>query len=245
MSFSMTVDDTFAFRRNLRRRSVESDASNSSFYFSMNRRGGHRRHESNMSTMSNAPPVSIYNRSFGAHASHRRNDSNTSACSTAQNFAMQGRAAWTRQSPDYSFDSVYSDFSSGNLARPGLGDRMFEMDHGVPLTSISGSPPESLAGSMMRDRTEFNQTEFDSIMDDDRRFSVAEDSLFERTGYRTSSSEDESVFGFDSSHCQIHPSRQFRPLSMMSIQSIRPGETQDDTMITVSLSFWIKHSRVN
>ncbi|TCD61190.1 hypothetical protein EIP91_008796, partial [Steccherinum ochraceum] len=255
ISMSMTVDDTFAFRRNQRRSRVDSDASNSSFYFPVNNRRGHRRHESNMSTMSNAPPVSIYNRSFGAHISHRRNDSNTSASSVAQSYAVGGRAAWARHRPDFSVDSVSSDFSGRRLGRPGLGDRMFEMDHGVPLTAISASPPESLAASLMRshasynrtefdqtgftqtefDRTEFNRTEFDSIMDDDRRYSVAEDSLFERTGYRSSvySDSDESVFGFDASHPQINPTRQFRPLSMMSVSSIRPGETQDDTMVTM------------
>ncbi|KAH8096901.1 hypothetical protein BXZ70DRAFT_895536 [Cristinia sonorae] len=238
ISLSMTVDDTFAYRRNARRSRVESDASNSSFYFPVNGRRGHRRHESNMSTVSNhAPPVSIYNRSFGAHiGQHKRNDSNTSANSVAQSYAVHGRAAWARHRPDFSVDSVSSDFSGRRLGRPGLGDRMFEMDHGVPLTAISASPPESLSGSMMRDRTEFNQTEFDSIMDaDDRRYSIAEDSLFERTGYKSegSYSEDESVFGYDGSRPQINVARQFRPLSMMSVASIRPGDAQDDTMVTM------------
>ena len=188
----------------------------------------------------------LFRSSFGAHMVHRRNDSNTSASSVAQSYAAGGRAAWARHRPDFSVDSVSSDFSGRRLARPGLGDRMFEMDHGVPLTAISASPPESLAGSMMRSRSEFdrtdfnqtgfNQTEFDSIMDDDRRYSIAEDSLFERTGYRSSSySEEESVFGYDGSHtsAQYNVARQFRPLSMMSVASLRPGETQDDTMVTV------------
>jgi serine/arginine repetitive matrix protein 2 len=73
VSIMMDIDDTFAFMENRPRRRVESDAS--SFYFraplsqphgqSFTR--GHRHRDSNMSVSSQAPPISLYNRSFGTH----------------------------------------------------------------------------------------------------------------------------------------------------------------------------------
>ena len=100
MMTSTSVDDTFSFMHNRPRKRVESDAS--SFYFkapiqSANR--GHRHHELNLSVTSQPPPVSLFNRSFGA-GQHRRNDSTTSASSVAQSYAMHGagggRAVWAR-----------------------------------------------------------------------------------------------------------------------------------------------------
>ncbi|OBZ78003.1 hypothetical protein A0H81_01654 [Grifola frondosa] len=83
MSMSTSVDDTFAFmHKDGGRQRVDSDAS--SFYFrspgashTMHPyRRGHQRHSPAVSVASNAPPVSLYNRSF---AGHRRNDSGTTA----------------------------------------------------------------------------------------------------------------------------------------------------------------------
>lgn len=39
-------------------------------------------------------------------------------------------------------DSMFSDFSGVDLVRPGLGDKMFDRDYGMPLTTNSGSPAE-------------------------------------------------------------------------------------------------------
>jgi len=142
-SMSMSVDDTFDFmHRDSRRRRVDSDAS--SFYFTAPGvtqmmhppKRGHRRQESNMSTASIAPPISIYNRSFGAH---RRNDSNSSTSSIAQSYAMfgtaGGRASWPRHRKDMSIDSILSDLSAMRLSRPGLGDKMLDSarDYRMPL----------------------------------------------------------------------------------------------------------------
>ena len=97
--------------------------------------------------MSIAPPISLYNRSFGVH---RRSDSNTSVSSVAPSYALYitngGRAAWARHHQDVSVDSVQSDFLATHLGRPGIGDKMFDTaaDQGMPLTLISTSPPESL-----------------------------------------------------------------------------------------------------
>jgi serine/arginine repetitive matrix protein 2 len=169
---------------------VESDAS--SFYFrapvpqqqgqSFTR--GHRHRDSTMSVSSQGPPISLYNRSFGTH---RRNDSSASSSSVAMSYARHGAnsgmAAWTRHRKEVSIDSVMSDFFGMHLGRPGLGDKMFNnaADLG-PLTSISASPPESAPRLHVG-----NCSSFDSIIDDEHR-SSQEDSLFEKTHYRSSMS---------------------------------------------------------
>jgi hypothetical protein len=161
-SMSLTVDDTFSFlNREPRRQQVDSDAS--SFYFRAPApiQRGHRRGESTMSVAS-GPPISLYNRSFGVH---RRNDSNASASSLANSYAVYsangGRAAWVKHRQDSSLDSALSDFSLMRLGRPGLGDKMLEsgLEHGMPLTAISASPPESTKGNNRE-----NRSSFDSIM---------------------------------------------------------------------------------
>ena len=174
-SFSMSsLDDTFSFiHRQPRRRRIDSDAS--SYYFRAsvhsqmhpyNRVSGHRRHSSSASVASLCPPISLYNRSY---AHHRRNDSTTSISSVAQSYAHGGRASWARRRPD-SVGSVLSDFSGVDLGRPGLGDKMLDsaLDHGMPLTAISASPPDSPAESeqFWNDRYA-NHTPYDSIMGPD------------------------------------------------------------------------------
>ncbi|KAI8973078.1 hypothetical protein BD414DRAFT_447875 [Trametes punicea] len=237
MSMSMSVDDTFSFiHRNKPRKRVDSDAS--SFYFrapggtqTMHPyRRGHRRGPSVLSVASNAPPVSLYNRSFGGH---RRNESNTSASSIAMSYAMHGagggRAAWAQHSRDYSVDSIMSDYSERHLGRPGLGDKMFETSHGAPLSAITASPDSAYSDP------EVNRTSWDSIMDDDNgRYTSVEDSIFDKTRNRTSVSS-ESVFGFDphAHYSRPPPSQQFRPLSIMSEMSIHSPSKEDDTMITM------------
>ena len=242
-SFSLDsdIEDTFAFMENHpRRRRVESDAS--SFYFkapSSHRHSfirGHRQRDSNMSVSSQAPPISLYNRSFGAH---RRNDSSASSSSVAMSYvrhgANGGMAAWARHRKEPSVDSIMSDFSGMHLGRPGLGDKMFNNgnDHG-PLTSISASPPESVARLHIA-----NRSSFDSILDDEQRSSM-EDSLFEKTNYRSSVSS-EFVFGDVDSHPVqggLLPPNHFRPVSVRSVGSNHSPMKEDDTMISVSSLFF-------
>ncbi|KAF9235707.1 hypothetical protein BU15DRAFT_89481 [Melanogaster broomeanus] len=250
-SFAMSnsVDDTFSFiHRQPRRTRVDSDAS--SFYF----RGSvysqihpynrsHRRHESSASVASLGPPVSRYNRSFGHH---RRGDSSTSMSSVAQSYAMcganGGRAAWARHRPNFSVDSMMSDFSGACLGRPGLGDKMLDsaLDRGMPLTAISASPPESLAGSVRseRIRSEYgNPSSYDSLMDSryELHKSAPEDSIFEKTGCRTSvSSSDSGFFGQNPSDAaEINNPPRYRPISSLSIASVHSPPKEDDTMITM------------
>ncbi|KAJ7667434.1 hypothetical protein B0H17DRAFT_254379 [Mycena rosella] len=237
VSMSINVDDTFSFlgRDPVRRRErVESDAS--SFYFKApaqpSARSGHRRRESNMSVSSQGPPVSFYNynRSFG-NQRLSENDTSTSGSSLAHQYATYGanggRAAWAKHQQNESMDSVMSDYSFARLGRPNLGDKMFDADHGMPLSAISASPPESHSGLR-------NRSSFDSIIDEERRSSM-EDSLFEKTGHRSSMSSD-SVFGYDDHNIpngHLLPPTQFRPLSMLSMNSIHSPMKEDDTMISM------------
>ncbi|KAF5393347.1 hypothetical protein D9757_000790 [Collybiopsis confluens] len=263
-SFSTSIDDTFSFLKHapLRKR-VASDAS--SFYFSASALSnkGHRRRESNMSVVSQGPPISLYNRSFG----HRRGDSSTSVSSLAHSYAINGahggRAAWAHHKQDASIDSVDSQFSAMHLGRPGIGDKMFDTaaNFGAPLTSILASPAGSTSqrsgfGSMDYDprfssasigaplpsisaspqRSDYPDSpmSYDSIMDNEQRSSM-EDSLFDRTGHRTSVSY-ESVFGCDDSSRRpdgLLPPNAFRPVSSMSVTSDHSPVRDDDTMISM------------
>ncbi|KZP22138.1 hypothetical protein FIBSPDRAFT_953223 [Athelia psychrophila] len=260
-SMSMSVDDTFEFmhlrdRQGPARGRIDSDAS--SFYFHAPAQShqiqpynrAHRRHGSNFSVSSVAPPVSMYNRSSGVYRrsaaeAHRRNSSDTSASSVALSYAMQGvnqgRASWARHRQEASIDSVMSDFSGRGLGRPGVGDKMFAsaQDYGVPLTAISASPPESLAS-----RSRENMFSYDSIMGDEGRKTSVEydrgtssgDSLFDQTGNRTSDSS-ESVFGNEEGQAKPYqgllPAYQFRPLSTVSFASVHSPDREDDTMISM------------
>ncbi|KAH7918158.1 hypothetical protein BV22DRAFT_1200072 [Leucogyrophana mollusca] len=107
----------------------------------------------------------------------------------------------------------------------------------MPLTAISASPPESLAGSMRSERYA-NRMSYDSIMDNESgpyRYGMVEDSLFDKTGHRTSMSSDSAFFGNDSSDPRgnLEAPRQYRPLSSLSIPSVHSPLKEDDTMISM------------
>jgi serine/arginine repetitive matrix protein 2 len=265
MSMSVSVDDTFDFvKRNQRRTRVDSDAS--SFYFRpslapllLGRVGSHRNRDSIASVTSVAPPISIYNRSFGAHThnrnsshfSHRRDDSDVSASSVALSYAMHGASSGRPVSNhhwyDVSTDSIFSDSSTVPVIRPGLGDKMFQsLDYGRPLASISASP-DSVASNSSRNCTsyqEHNPTGYcDSLIDEFRLSSLH--SVLQRTRNRTSVSS-ESIFGTEEAKASapipnpLAPPFQFRPLSMTSLSdddynsSILNADKANDTLITVS-----------
>jgi serine/arginine repetitive matrix protein 2 len=157
----------------------------------------------------------------------------------AHSYAMYGahggRAAWARHRQEPSIDSTTSEFSAMRLGLPGLGDKRFEKcEQSMPLTSISASPPDSVANERLG-----NRSSFDSILDNDRRSSM-DDSLFDKTGQRSSMSSD-SVFGDDEQHPphshlfndHLLPQNQLRPLLMLSVNSIHSPMKDDDTMISV------------
>jgi serine/arginine repetitive matrix protein 2 len=246
VTMSTSVDDTFSFiRRGPRRKRVDSDAS--SFYF---RAPGASRilrplksqfhRDSVISTASLAPPVSIYNRSFGVHPGI---DSASNICSGAQAYPAYGFAGGNRSSwapshrRDRSVDSVMSDISM-RIHRPTLGDKMLDSRHDycLPLTSITASPPESVSSDYLYEHVE-RRGSFDSIMDDEQSYS--RDSIMDQSNRRTSTTS-ESVFGQGGPSSMNAPLGLFRidgdrPFSLFSTEGDASGpKREDDTMITVS-----------
>lgn len=231
-AMSSTVDDTFSFvRKTSQRRRVDSDAS--SFDLHPGAARGHY------------PPISLYNRSLGPL---RRNDSGASMSSPAQSSihsAHGSHTAWARHRQEPSGDSSFSDFSMANVARPGLGDKMFERaDYGMPLAAIAASPTNSFFSEqddVSRRYSDISEQgmSYDSIFDAQQRASIT-DSILEKTGMPTSYEASEDIFEFDLSRPGQAASphiKQFRPVSMMSVASTHSGHSarkDEDTMITVS-----------
>ncbi|KAH8836085.1 hypothetical protein DL96DRAFT_107990 [Flagelloscypha sp. PMI_526] len=247
-TMSYSVDDTFSFRDHASYRRQRVDSGSSSYYFRPPARAGHRRQESNMSVISQGPPISRYNRS------HRQNDSIASASSSsiAHSYALHGanagRAAWARHRPqEPSVDSISSEISFSRLGRPGIGDKMF--DTAVPLSSIAQSPMESMFVNQQDSflSNSMNQPSFDSlldsrvedsILDPPRISSQEEDSLFEKTKIRNSASSDAffAYDGPDGSRPHLLPPVQFRPVSTMSVSEYSQDNSpirEDDTMISM------------
>ena len=247
VTMSTSVDDTFSFiRRGRRRKRVDSDAS--SFYFQapgtsrIPRPLKSQFRDSIISTASMAPPVSIYNRSFGVH---RGIDSGSGVGSSAHGYAASGLASGNRSSwvpshrREVSADSVMSDVSA-RVPRPTLGDKMLNSKHDycVPLTSITASPPGSVSSDDSYQRLRCRGS-FDSIMDDERP-SYSRDSIIDQSNRRTSSTFD-SAFGQDGSH-SMHTLSQFRikdapAFSFFSAEADSADpKREDDTMISVGVS---------
>ncbi|KAH7337949.1 hypothetical protein B0J17DRAFT_406705 [Rhizoctonia solani] len=113
--------DRSASRRRTHRLSTDSDRS------SLFRGGrGHRRDEPTVTFSFAAPPVSFHNRPYNRQIAHSMDNDNT------------GRLSLTSELPGRDDDSE-------RFARPGLGDKMFQMgtEHGLPLPSILASPANS------------------------------------------------------------------------------------------------------
>lgn len=239
MTMSTSVDDTFSFiRRGPDRQRVDSDSS--SFYFRASGMPhiprppkGHTRQDSAMSTASIAPPVSIYNRSFGAH---RRIDSASSLGSILQAHPPYGLSGGNRSSwaPSHkrerSTDSVLSDMSV-RMSRPTLGDKMLDSRHDycLPLASIAASPPES-------DKQIKGRSSFDSIVEKECHWRSRDPII-----NQGSSVKPESVFGrIRSSVACSSPDQlqtnDIRPFSLLSVDGDSPDpKREDDTMISVSV----------
>ncbi|PPQ74616.1 hypothetical protein CVT24_004162 [Panaeolus cyanescens] len=132
----------------------------------------------------------------------------------------------------------------------------------APLSAISASPENSFSASVSSnpglnshsnddaDTSEFNldsqsqshlqanrtSFEYDSLIDGTRDASsgLPEDSLFDKTGYNPRISMDgDSVFGHDEYSRRLYAPRQFRPLSMLSVNSVHSPVKEDDTLISM------------
>ncbi|OCF39113.1 hypothetical protein I317_07096 [Kwoniella heveanensis CBS 569] len=210
------------------------------------RRAHHRRNSSIVSvdTLSDAighhfsvgPPVSLHNPRRSAYISRHRRDSSTDS--------TVGRAEWAaHHRRNSSIASTTSNFSVSQLARPGLGDRMFQLDGGVQLTSITGSPPDEPAHSARpASHPHHRQPSWDSLFDGTH--SKMEDSLFDNpqhvndslfdsdTSANRSSGDSDSLFGPE----HHAATRNFflkglRPIS--TISTTTNGSGADDTFVHV------------
>lgn len=104
-------------------------------------------------TIRDGPPVSMRNNRRSSYIScHRRSGSKDSGF---------GRPDWAAQGRHSSSGSVTSFHSAAYPGRPALGERMFQLDAGIKLSSIAGSPPDERASaSHKRQRSE------DSLLDE-------------------------------------------------------------------------------
>ena len=116
----------------------------------VSRRAHHRRNSSIISVDPNmlpgamGPPVSMDNHKRSSYVSrHRRGLSGESF----------GRSDWAAQHRrNASIESQASNSSIQRLGRPGLGERMFQRDGGIQLTSITGSPADYPPSPAQADR---------------------------------------------------------------------------------------------
>lgn len=235
MALSSQVDDTFSFMKDNLRQRMDSEASSSHLRpigSSHPYRRSHLSNAVNFSARSNGPPASIYNRMFGANP--------PDDASSGSSFVAQGAVPTWNQQSSSDASSIISDFSVSRLGRPDVGDKMFDRDYGMTLSSIPASSSESLASEHYE-----QQLARDSIFVEDANVprTSSDDSIFELSMRQPSYAEDnDDVFNLSHSEAQqdaYTQLRQFRPLSMISVDSFstmhtEPGE--DDTMFSVSVA---------
>ncbi|WWC71395.1 uncharacterized protein I206_105350 [Kwoniella pini CBS 10737] len=221
---------------------------------STRRRHHHRRNSSIVSVESLSeiigqnfpvgPPVSLLNgrrTSYGYISRHRRNASSESS------FGRPDWAAHRRNSS--SISTTASNFSTSQLIRPGLGDRMFQLDGGVQLTSITGSPPDAGPIPSTNRSSSYSQqhqrnSSWDSLFDGTH--SKIDDSLFDRfqqssdsicdsdTSYNRSSFDGDSLFGPEqSSNQKDFFLKGLRPVSTVSTAT--SVSNPDDTFHNVQM----------
>jgi hypothetical protein len=227
------------------------------------RRAHHRRKSSIISVESigvigqvlstGLPPNSLYNnvRRSGYISKHRRDGSTDSAF---------GRSDWASHRRSMSTESNSSATSVSRIVRPGLGDRMFQLDGGVQLSSITGSPADALTHSRGRGgswaSSDREEVSYDAMFDSSPK-DASFDSLFDSRGaaseleteaeveakrYSLSSSStekrtsgsSESVFGADTEEAVIKQGFFLKGMSPVSaISSGLSSENGEDTFLDV------------
>ncbi|WWD19225.1 hypothetical protein CI109_103683 [Kwoniella shandongensis] len=200
------------------------------------RRGHHRRNSSIQSvdsigdndamSMTSGPPISMHNnhRRSGYISKHRRDSSSIDS--------TFGRPDWAAHRRNSSTASTASNVSASQIVRPGLGDRMFQRDGGVQLTSITGSPPDDTAGTHSKHHRGLS---WDSLFDNtqvkanDSLFDSAPDSIFDSSAQHSRVSSDrDSLFGPEQQSARnSFFLRGLRPVSTVSTatNSTRPDDT--------------------
>ena len=197
--------------------------------------------------MSTGPPVSMHNaRRSGYISRHRRSGSGEQS--------SFGRSDWAAHKRNSSVESSSSVVSLARIGRPGLGDRMFQLDGGVQLTSITGSPADDAASpepnplanrvqSVIHHKRENSYDSFfehdlskytsDSLFDSSHNFTKP-DSLFDSTFGKTKDSifdvsaviNDEAVFG-SSSKAIGEADRKFMLKGLRPVSITSEGSSQN------------------
>jgi len=149
----------------------QSHARNDSLDSTTSYRRHHRRNSSIISVQSISedlaqvlndmgPPISMHNPHRSSYISRHRRSS--------ESF---GRSDWAAHRRNASVESSSSAISFARIGRPGLGERMFQLDGGVQLSSITASPPDE-AGSeaptpvaARQQQTHSRDKSFDSLLE--------------------------------------------------------------------------------
>ena len=222
-----------------------------SLMFRRSHTGSHHRRNSSIASMDsvgevdsawmvNGPPVSMHNSRRSSFISrHLRGSSGEGSDSF-------GRPDWAAHRRNSSVDSTASSvISFARLGRPGLGEKMFQLDRGIQLTSITASPPEDdVSDNEEPTRSPRHQREWslDSWLDangpgyDSLLYSsvdrTAVDSIF-GSGDKKSNNDVDSVFASgQSTETKGFFLKGLRPLSMASIaSSVGPEDAGNETFV--------------
>lgn len=188
----------------------------------------------------NGPPISMHNLRRSSYISkHRRSLSGETAYNHNYNLNAGRSDCAAHHRRNSSTDSATSTVSAGRIARPGLGERMFQLDGGVQLTSITGSPAVIPPDDRCASPTPSGSTYKDSILDGPTYDALGRDSIFDSSCATGDTSLDaDSIFGTDESVLAIKKEggiRQFclRPVSEISTAT-SSSEDADDTFMNVN-----------
>ncbi|KAL7422489.1 hypothetical protein Q5752_003137 [Cryptotrichosporon argae] len=181
------------------------------------------------------PPISMHNatRRSSYVSRHRRDGSADSMIS-----AIRGRPDWAAHRRNASSADSTSSFT--RLGRPGLGERMFQLDGGVQLTSITGSPPDEQADSAATAAAAADALDSPLLpYQPDTSSTLYEHSNRHLSWTSTLDSgvpltDDEgSLFGADHSRSAPPSSFFLRARPVSAISSVSSSENADDTFINV------------
>lgn len=159
--------------------------------------------------------VSMSNSRRSSYISRNRRSGSTDSA-----FGRVDWASYKRKSSTRSDTSNISASSTSRLGRPGVGERMFQLDKSVQLSSIAGSPSDEPAPSK-----DMLTWPFDPLLE-------------QQAAVRTSSFDSDSVFGGHASGRQSGLIlKGLRPGSLVS--TVSSSEDPDDTF--VNLRKYAKH----
>ena len=168
--------------------------------------------------VASGPPISMHNTKRASYVSRHRRDGSEGS------FGRPDWASHRRGSSGESAGSISSSISVARLVRPGLGERMFLLDGGVQLTSITGSPAEE----ELRSRGKGSIVPSEVV-----RYERRSDEFFGHTSEARAgvTGSGHGMTRMESKDFIIHP---LRPVSVVTNSSCEDEEIGDDTSINVA-----------